>query len=168
MKILPYINHSGIIVDLGCDNPPKLLQKLSRTMKVCVGIDENTVTSKKDNIEMYKASISKKLKLESQYADYVTMLAVLEHLQYPEEVMRECFRVLKPGGELLITVPSPLAKPVLELLAKMKLVRPEMIDQHENYFTKHDLRAIAKSCGFKSVEVRSFELGFNTMMRAIK
>jgi len=37
--------------------------------------------------------------------DIVLMSEVLEHLENPEEVLSECYRVLKKGGTLILTVP---------------------------------------------------------------
>lgn len=167
-KILPYINTQGIIVDLGCDHPPVLLQKIAPKMTYCVGFDENAKYGKKGNIEIFRQSITKNIKIESESTDYVTMLAVLEHLKHPKEIIEECYRILKPGGKLLITVPSPYSKPILELFAKMRLVRPEMIDQHENYFQKQQLQKMIESAGFASVQVNFFEFGLNICVCAIK
>lgn len=37
--------------------------------------------------------------------DVVLMTEVLEHLKTPELVIKECYRVLKPSGKMIITVP---------------------------------------------------------------
>jgi SAM-dependent methyltransferase len=118
--------------------------------------------------EVKKADLTKKFPLPDKTADVVTMLAVLEHLPKPERVVKEAFRILKPGGVFLVTVPSQMSEPILEFLAKIGLVRDEMIDQHETYFTHELLRKVAKEAGFKEVEVNSWELGCNTFMRSVK
>lgn len=38
-------------------------------------------------------------------ADEIVMSHVLEHLLFPERVMEECWRILKPGGKLKVTGP---------------------------------------------------------------
>jgi SAM-dependent methyltransferase len=41
----------------------------------------------------------------SNYFDTILCIAVLEHVENPEEVVPELYRVLKPGGHLVIEVP---------------------------------------------------------------
>jgi predicted SAM-dependent methyltransferase len=96
------------------------------------------------------------------------MLAVLEHLDHPQAIINECYRILKPGGILLITVPSPLNKYPLEMLSKIGIVQQKMIDQHKNYFTHQGLQDLFDKAGFSSVSVEAFQLGLNTFARAIK
>lgn len=72
--------------------------------------------------------------------DVVCLLAVLEHLSYPLDMLYEIARVLKPNGALVLTVPSHLAKPVLEFLSyKLKIVSEEEIRDHKRYYNKQDL-----------------------------
>lgn len=69
------------------------------------------------------------------------MLAVLEHLNYPLDMLKQIARVLKPNGVLILTVPSHLAKPVLEFLAyKLKIVSEAEIRDHKAYYDKKDLQ----------------------------
>lgn len=44
------------------------------------------------------------LPFEAEHFDLVCCSNALDHMQSPEQVLRECFRVLKPGGGLLLTV----------------------------------------------------------------
>jgi len=48
--------------------------------------------------------------------NFVIMLAVLEHLGHPIEIVKEIERILNPGGKLILTIPSKIAKPVLNYL----------------------------------------------------
>jgi SAM-dependent methyltransferase len=43
--------------------------------------------------------------VESNYFDTVLCIAVLEHVENPEDVVPEMYRVLKPGGHLILEVP---------------------------------------------------------------
>ena len=47
-----------------------------------------------------------RLPLKDRCADVVTMLDVIEHLEDPDAALRDAWRVLKPGGRLVVTVPA--------------------------------------------------------------
>jgi SAM-dependent methyltransferase len=44
--------------------------------------------------------------IEDGSFDLVLCTQVLEHCTYPQQIIDECFRVLTPGGTLVVTVPS--------------------------------------------------------------
>jgi SAM-dependent methyltransferase len=173
-KIWSHLPKDGVVVDLGCDHEQTLMKRLQPQMELVIGLDtvvKNQWVAKgfdRGNYQLVKADITKKLPLKANVADAVTMLAVLEHLPGPEKVVQEAYRILKPGGVFLVTVPAPASEPILEFLAKIGLVRPDMIDQHETYFTHDLLRQIARQAGFSQVQVESWELGCNTFMKAVK
>ena len=167
-KVLPHIVPRGVLVDVGCDEPQELIRRVYRIMKRCIGLDIVAKPYKKKNITILKQDLQKTIKLPTNTADVMTMLAVLEHMKHPNEIVAECFRILKPGGMLLVTVPSPANKPLLELLSAVGLVRKEMIHQHENYFTVQRLTRLMKRTGFSFVHVELFELGMNTFCKAVK
>jgi len=91
------------------------------------------------------------------------MLAVLEHLNYPLEMLREIECVLVRGGILLLTVPSHAAKPVLEFLAyKIHLIDEAEIRDHKRYYNKADIVAlIGQIPHFRLEKHRYFQCGFN-------
>jgi 2-polyprenyl-3-methyl-5-hydroxy-6-metoxy-1,4-benzoquinol methylase len=161
-QVRPYIRTKGVLVDIGCDTPPVLIEKLHQKMDKCIGIDVIVKPKRYKNIELIQQTINQEINLNDETADTITLLAVLEHLKYPEAIVGECYRILKPKGRLLITVPAP------KFLAKIGLVRQAMIDQHENYFTQKRLEMMLKEAGFRSVRIKGFELGFNTFAMGIK
>jgi ubiquinone/menaquinone biosynthesis C-methylase UbiE len=168
-KVLPYIVPGKVLVDLGCDEEMTLIKRLQPTMKKVIGLDIVTPPVKRGNLEILKTDLTKKFPLKDKTVDVVTMLAVLEHLPTPEKIVTEAYRILKPGGVFLVTVPSQRAEFVLEkILAPVGLVRQDMIDQHENYFTHDRLRLISQQAGFSEVTVESWELGCNTFMKAVR
>jgi glycosyltransferase involved in cell wall biosynthesis/ubiquinone/menaquinone biosynthesis C-methylase UbiE len=167
-KVLAVMKTGGVLVDVGCDNPPVFLHRVENKMKKCVGLDIVAKPQTYRNITILKQDLQKKIKLPSNSANVVTMMAVLEHMKHPQEMVSECYRILRKGGQLLVTVPAPKNKPVLELFSAIGLVRKEMIDQHENYFTPEILKKLSKKAGFKRIDVSLFELGFNTFLQATK
>lgn len=80
------------------------------------------------------------------------MLAVLEHIEYEESILQEIYRILKPSGKLVLTVPSIWAKPVLEFLAyRLKIVDEHEIRDHKRYYSRKSLRSIlVEKSGFST------------------
>lgn len=167
-KILPHLPRGGVFVDIGCDQPQILIDRVCEDMKTCIGLDIVVEPHSYKNVKILRQDLRKKIELPSNSADAITLLAVLEHMKHPNEIVGECFRILKPGGVLLITVPSPASKPILELFAILGLVRKEMIEQHENYFTVERLRTLMEKTGFSHIVVDLFEVGCNTFCKAVK
>ena len=53
----------------------------------------------------YVCDLCERIPVEDARFDYVLFNQVLEHVPYPRKALGELFRVLKPGGKLLCTVP---------------------------------------------------------------
>jgi hypothetical protein len=92
------------------------------------------------------------------------MLAVLEHI--PEDRLaafaEACAGHLRPGGLLLITVPSPLVDRLLHVLMGLRLLDAETHAEHHG-FDPRRTPAVFAGCGLALVARRPFELGLNTM-----
>lgn len=43
--------------------------------------------------------------VESDSVDFVTSVSVLEHVKYPQKMVKEMYRILKPGGIIYVSVP---------------------------------------------------------------
>lgn len=166
--VKPFLPSGGILVDIGCGNPPYTIEQVLTKMDFCIGIDAEIENIIKGNCELKQVLLDKKIPVESELANVVTMLAVLEHLDHPQAIVKECYRILKHGGLLLLTVPSPFNRCPLEILSKLGIVQRKMIDQHKNYFTHDQLVGLLQNAGFTSIVIESFQFGLNTFVRAIK
>lgn len=166
-KIIKLIPRNSLVCDLGCGSG-KLLYFIACNIKDGVGVDKNIEQSKLANITFIKADLENKLKLSSNKFDVVTCLAVLEHLNKPENLIKESYKILKKNGKLIITTPSRLSKPILEFLAKLNLINRQHIKEHKNYFSKEKLKIMLKKTGFKDIKISSFEFGMNNLVIARK
>ena len=77
-----------------------------------------------------------KLDFSDSYFDYVTMLAVIEHLSQPEDIFKEVWRVLKTGGRFIITTPRKSAnhgyatKWVVKNLEQIEAIERKVYNEH--------------------------------------
>src|SRR3954447_16870722 len=61
-----------------------------------------------DGVDIHQGNLDAELPFSDQSFDYVTCLEGLEHIENPQQAMREFARVLKPGGHLIVSVPNIL------------------------------------------------------------
>lgn len=93
---------SGVVYDLGCGNRP-YEHDILRVAERYIGVDwSNTLHGLSADIA---ADLNKSLPIDSEVADNIISLQVLEHLCEPQIMLNEAFRILKPGGRIYIAVP---------------------------------------------------------------
>lgn len=87
--------------------------------------------------------------LESESASVVTAFEVIEHVSSPEQFLRTCYRLLVPGGLLVLTCPNADGFDVQALGTASSTISHE----HLTYFTPESLPALLEAVGFEVVEV---------------
>jgi SAM-dependent methyltransferase len=82
----------------------------------------------------------------------VTLLSVLEHTNDPRGVLRDCSRVLRPGGALYVVVPN-----VESLACRVLRERARTFDgrNHLVYFSAATLTRLLESAGFDANRLAS-------------
>ncbi len=165
-KVIKYIPRNSKVLDLGCGYQGKLLQLISSKISKGYGIDISVCKDPiKENIKLIEHNLKDPLPFKNNEFDVVTSLANLEHLYNPEFVLREAHRVLKPGGLLLVTVPSTYSKPILEFLSfRLGLISEQEIKDHKQYLNKKILTTYCKKIGFKSYVHRYFQFFMNNLL----
>jgi len=173
-------NRPVVLLDLGCGSeiPFYFFAKKNKiTFKKYIGIDpliqKNLIDhlNKKKDIFLLRRKAVKKIPLPSSTVDFIGTFSFLEHIENPKDIIKELLRILKPGGKIILTTPTPKAKKILEFLSfKLKLISPREIAEHKNYFTKEDLfLLIPKSRKFNLKIIHQyFELGLNNLLIIIK
>jgi hypothetical protein len=138
----PHIRPGSSVCDLGCGLEAAFLDYASDRIATGVGVDDQVANG---------------------------VLAVLEHLTEPENVLREAHRVLAPGGSLIMTWPSAMVDPILNVLHKLHLISDEMeSDEHQKRIPVEALKQMLQRIGFQKFIHRRFELGLNNLMVALR
>ncbi|MBS1737434.1 MAG: class I SAM-dependent methyltransferase [Bacteroidetes bacterium] len=98
-------NFRGRLLDVGCGVMPyKDIICKNETVTEYVGVDiKNDIYQKEIKPHFYWNG--KQLPFENEKFDCAILIEVLEHVPDATSVLKELFRVLKPGANVLITVP---------------------------------------------------------------
>lgn len=161
---------SGIVLDAGCGRDAHFLHSIKHKIKIGFGADKKSQNITIGNIKLFSLDLENDEFPEewNSFFDQVFMLASLEHLNWSEAVLKKIYRALKPGGEIYITSPSPWARPILNVLARLRLIDAEEIHDHKHYFSKKEQSYIIENAGFKDIKHKYFELCFNQFILARK
>lgn len=149
-----------VLADIGCGTGTFLKQMRDR-YDTLVGIDFIPSTrSEFDNVHLLRADLRLGIPLADGVADTITAIEVVEHAADPLLLVREAFRIAKPGAECILTTPNVrYVRHLIRLVLQGK--GPKTAGYHDDellwdgghihYFTSKDLEALFKKAGFVSV-----------------
>jgi len=93
---------------------------------------------------------------KEHYFSFVTLLAVIEHLPDPQVINTHLWRVLKPGGRLILTTPIRQSERLIKFYA------PNIDEEHDNYYDVKSMNALLQG-KYRLVKYRRFLLGLNQL-----
>lgn len=147
-----------VILDCGCGYRAEMLSALRSRIGRGVGIDIRVDPALKSagGLEFIEDTLENVLPgLTAESFDVILLVSVLEHLASPEEILTHVHRLLRPGGRLLINVPTWRGKRFLEFSAfRLGLSPAAEMDDHRMYYDKRDLWPLLVGSGFKPSGIR--------------
>lgn len=101
------IKKESKILDNGCGRGDFIKAFYNYGLK-CYGTDISDFSNEKiKNIPISKVDLeNEKLPFEDNFFDVVFSKSVIEHMRTPDNFIKECYRVLKPGGRIILMTPD--------------------------------------------------------------
>ena len=171
-KIRRHITAGDKILDFGCGHQALFLRSVQKLIGRGIGVDYDATPSRPAaNLEIQNFHFKDRFEFPDQTFDHITVLAVLEHIPQDQVdvLFREFRRILKDGGSVLLTTPTPASKPLLEFLAfKLKIISGPEIADHKHYWSRADIENLAARQGLACEIHRTFQFGLNSFASLVK
>src|SRR5438876_10817844 len=105
-RAIPYVRPGDRLLDIGCFDT-SLIDRVNGRIRSAVGIDPlaEPHRSADGRVEFMRGTTPGDVTFPADSFDCITMLAVFEHVPQREALAAECFRLLSPGGRVVLTVP---------------------------------------------------------------
>jgi SAM-dependent methyltransferase len=153
------------VCDIGCGLDARFLHFIEGKVAFGVGLDYQVRGSGRDGPFIVCCDIAKGLPLGNEKFDCAVMLAVLEHLELPQPLFKDVFRILNPGGMLILTWPQAVIDPILDILHRIGFISAEMeSDKHQPRIPAPQLISTLQNIGFTNFERTKFEFGINNLL----
>jgi SAM-dependent methyltransferase len=153
------LKNNDIVLDLGCGTG-LITSKFSEQHHAVIAVDLNRWALSRMNGKPWVAKIQgdgELLPLQDETVNLIVATEMIEHLEAPELAAAELFRICKPGGHVVGTVPSN--SQIWKWRQYLSLTCGGGEPFHRN-FDREDIADIWRKAGFK-VKVRSSCLGLN-------
>ncbi len=166
---IKYLTKKDVVLDIGCNNGQNTM-KAAKIANRVIGFDsdaKNLKVARRDilknnfkNIKLLNHNAEEALPFNNKSFNVVMFFAVLEHLKNRVQAVSEVYRVLKPGGKLLLSVPN---KGTTWKKIQNKFSLSYFADSdHKIEFTKGSITGLINKHNLKviSIEPVSFDMPF--------
>ena len=165
-QIMEHLSGRGTVLDIGC-GVGDLLSIFQDHGWNCRGIEFNRFAAgfaqKTFGLDVRAESIMDLDPTKEQY-DCIMLWGVLEHFTQPHEVLRKVHHMLKPGGLLVLEVPSGDSL-LVRYVEKFGGPVHRIIegDRHNMLFSARALCEMTEQAGFKLVHLQANGLDLDTL-----
>ena len=157
--VRPWVPDSAQVLDIGC-HQGEFLRSLGSRIGSSVGLDPLARPESRSRYKLLSEPFSAPCPFPDASFDVVVMLATLEHIPDKAPLARECYRLLRPAGRVVVTVPSPHVDYIIALLCRLRLADGMSLEEHHGFEPRQSLRLFAEH-GFTLERWRPFQLGLN-------
>lgn len=156
----------GKLLDIGCAFGYFLGIAKNKGWRV-VGLDISELAIKKTKRQRIKAVAVElsKAKFSSNGFDVITIFQTVEHDPDPIGLLAEIYRILKPGGILLLTTPGQRGI-LVSLLGKKW--HGWQVKSHLFWFNQGNLKLALQKAGFAKIEVTNDKRSLNSLINIAK
>lgn len=146
----------GQLLEIGCGNGSalKFMKELGWQVE---GVDFDPLAveqARGHGLKVHLGSLEAQVFPDGQF-DAVVARHVIEHVYDPARVLRECYRVLKPGGVLVLITPNADSWGHRRYLQNWRGLEPP---RHLHIFNRTSLSELCSRAGFRVAQCRAIVL----------
>jgi len=145
------------ILDIGCGEG-FFAERIAKADNRVVGIDILPEVKQGSSLLTYiQADLDQGLgpatqQLKGKLFDKIILQDVLEHLRHPEPLLEDCLKMLKPNGQILVSVPNVanITVRLLLLFGSFEYMERGILDKtHVRFFTRRTIRKLMVNSGYE-------------------
>ena len=157
-----WIMRGSRVLDIGC-HQGEFFEFLGNRINPSIGIDPLLASSTRMiRHQLFPWIFHDILPFKNQSFDAITLLATIEHMNNKDAIVKESWRLLRPGGRVVITAPGSIVDDILSILKILRIVDGMSLDEHHGFNIK-ELPDTFKKEGFVLKAWQKFQLGLNNL-----
>jgi 2-polyprenyl-3-methyl-5-hydroxy-6-metoxy-1,4-benzoquinol methylase len=148
------VSESDTILDVGCGRGVFAEQIVSKGCRV-TGVDILPPDQVSPSLDSYFQTdlLRNGMKevvagLGSRRFDKILLLDVIEHLPDPAQIVRDCLKLLEPGGQLIVSVPNiaNISVRLMLMVGRFDYMERGILDRtHLRFFTRRTIRELLEA-----------------------
>jgi len=145
---------NGKLLDIGCGSGKgiELMRDLGWSVEG-IDFDENAVrVARSKGLQVHCGTLDEK-KYPNDYFDAITMCQVFEHLYEPVDLLRQCYHILKPNGNLIIVTPNSDSLTHRVFKSNWRGLEPP---RHLNIMSMKSMKQVVLDVGFNISSITSY------------
>lgn len=165
-KVVPHISGNKIL-DIGCDEG-YIIPYLPKGVEY-LGIERDTNLLNKAkrkypkyNFLQINVTTDTIKQIEPKSFDTILMIAVIEHMVQPIDLLEKLRSILNEKGRIIITSPAKKSHDLLVLLSRIGLARNDE-HEHESYIDNTMVTRLFVPGKFKLMLHKTFQFGMNQL-----
>lgn len=161
-----FINDDDRVLDFGCGTGA--LYNLLKPTNEYVGVDVDlSRVELKVLLHERKPSfvfLKDFMKERTGTFNAIALFSVLEHIDYPDLILKNLITKLRKNGRIIIITPAPKSELILQALSSINFVNGDNVAEHTFYYTRLGIEKLFSRVGLKLVLYKNFQGGFNQLV----